>query len=424
MKVWMLQIGEPIVGIDPGVRPLRCNMLGDALLARGHQVRWWTSTFNHFNKAYRFPHYQTVELKPGLTATLLHATPPYHRHTSINRLLNQRSAARGFRIMSPSCEPPNLIFACLPTPEMCEEAIIFGKRLDIPVIIDVRDKWPDLYTQILPKPLRPLARIALTTEYRRIRRIFRDATAITAVSRSYLDWALAYAGRAAHPADAVFPLGFPFSPVAETNRELLDTFMCRYGLRPQAKLFSFSGTFGMTYDLDTIIEAARGLYRDGRQDIQFVLAGDGYKGATLRQRASGLGNIVFTGWLDQTGLRMLLEQSTAGLCAYAHGAPQSLPNKPFEYMAAGLPQISSLTGELEALLASHDIGLQYQAGDAGSLRSQVLRLADFPTERNAMAARASALFQREFAAMRIYPRLAAHFEQVADGKAIQVTNEG
>ena len=423
MKVWLLQIGEQIVGVDPGVRPLRCNMLGDALLARGHQVRWWTSTFNHFTKAYRFPNHQTVELKPGLTATLLHATPPYRRHTSLNRLLNQRSAARGFRKLSTAGKPPDLLFACLPTPEMCDEAITFGRQLGVPVVIDVRDKWPDLYTQILPRPLRSLARIALTTEYRRIRRILRGATAITAVSQSYLDWALAYADHTSRPADAVFPLGFPSSPVAETTHDQRESFASRHGLSPQAKLFSFSGTFGRTYDLDTIIETARGLHREGRQDIQFALAGDGDKGAALRHRAAGLDNIIFTGWLDQAGLRILLELTTAGLCAYAQDAPQSLPNKPFEYMAAGLPQISSLIGELENLLTSHDIGLQYKAGDAASLRSQVLRLADLPAERNAMAERASILFQREFAAMRIYPRLAAHLERVAAGKAAEATNE-
>lgn len=423
MKVWMLQIGEPIVGIDPGVRPLRCNMLGDTLVARGHQVHWWTSTFNHFTKTYRFPRQHTVELKPGLTATLLHATPPYRRHASIQRLLNQRSAARGFRTMSPAVASPDLIFACLPTPEMCEEAIHFGLKLGIPVVIDVRDKWPDLYTQIMPRPLRPLARIILTTEYRRVRRIFRNSTAITAVSQSYLDWALAYAGRSSRLADRVFPLGFPSVPATESSRETQEAFANLHGLKPTAKLFTFTGTFGMTYDLATIIEAARLLHGEGRDDIQFVLAGDGDKSAALRQQAAGLGNIVFAGWLDQAGLRMLLGMSTAGLCAYAREAPQSLPNKPFEYMAAGLPQISSLTGELEALLINHDIGLQYTAGDAPMLRTQVLRLADRPADRDGMAKRASALFHREFSATKIYPMLAAHLEQIAAGKPTAVANE-
>lgn len=179
----------------------------------------------------------------------------------------------------------------------------------------------------------------------------------------------------------------------------------------------FCGTFGVTYDLETIIQAAHRLQHEGRCDIQFVLAGDGDKGRYLRQLAAGLDNVVFTGWLDQTGLRTLMSLSAAGLCAYAHGAPQSLPNKPFEYMSAGLPQISSLTGELEALLERHGIGLQYTAGDACSLHAQVLRLVDSPDERNAMAMRGEALFRREFDSSKIYPQLAAHLEQIATSKA-------
>jgi glycosyltransferase involved in cell wall biosynthesis len=417
MKVWMLQIGEPIVGVDPGVRPLRCNMLGDALLARGHQVRWWTSTFNHFTKTYRYPHHHSTELKPGLVATLIHATPPYRSHTSLRRVLNQRCVARGFQIMSESAEPPDLLFACLPTPEMCEEAVEFGRRLGIPVVIDVRDMWPDLYVRIVPQFLRPLGRLVLTMEYRRIRKIFADATAITAVSQSYLEWALAYARRTARRFDAVFPLGYPSNSIGSVTHQMREAFALRHGLRPAAKLFAFTGTFGVTYDLNTILETARGLIKAGRHDIQFVLAGDGDQGPYLRQRAAGLESVVFAGWLDQTDLRILMSLSTAGLCAYATGAPQSLPNKPFEYMSAGLPQISSLPGELEKIIAESQIGLQYTAGDADSLRRQILRLVDSPDERNAMAINASKLFHREFAAGRIYPRLAEHLEQIATAKA-------
>jgi glycosyltransferase involved in cell wall biosynthesis len=143
----------------------------------------------------------------------------------------------------------------------------------------------------------------------------------------------------------------------------------------------------------------------------------------LRRLAAGLDNVVFTGWLDETALRTLMSLSTIGLCAYADDAPQSLPNKPFEYMSAGLPQISSLRGDLESLLTRHEIGLQYQAGDAASLQPQVLRLVDSPDLRRAMASRATALFRDEFDATRIYPRFAAHLEQAAEARAGTSTDE-
>ena len=46
--------------------------------------------------------------------------------------------------------------------------------------------------------------------------------------------------------------------------------------------------------------------------------------------------------------------------AYAKNAPQGLPNKIFEYMALGLPVLSSLQGESKKLIESNGIGLTYE----------------------------------------------------------------
>lgn len=412
MRVWILQIGEPIVGVDPGVRPLRCNMLGAALLARGHRVRWWASTYNHFTKSYRYRGDTTVSLAPGFDVTLLHATPSYRRHASLSRLLNQRSVATRFRRQCAPAERPDIIFACLPTPELCEAAIDYGLSHGVPVIIDARDMWPDLYTRVFPESLRPLGRLALWPEFRRVRKIFRHATGITAVSNAYLQWALAYASRPQSRRDAVFPLGYPRDPGLAREGER-SAFLNRHGLRNDAKLVCFIGTLGQTYDLDTLVEAARNLHQEGRNDIQFVIAGKGDRESALKKRAAGVSNLVFVGWLDQDELRLLIHLSTVGLCAYVKDAPQSLPNKPFEYMSAGIPQISSLTGELEELIRRHGIGLPYEAGDARSLARQVKELVDLPGKRAEMSARARALFDQNFEADLIYGRLSDYLEGLA-----------
>jgi glycosyltransferase involved in cell wall biosynthesis len=101
-----------------------------------------------------------------------------------------------------------------------------------------------------------------------------------------------------------------------------------------------------------------------------------------------------------------------GLAPYVEGAGQSLPNKPFEYMAAGLPIISSLPGELEALLRQEGIGLQYKAGDVESLVGAIKFLVEHPDERRRMAIRSRMLFEKRFAADIIYSRYVEHLEQV------------
>ena len=411
----MLQIGEEIVGIDPGARSGRCNMLGNALIERGHEITWWSSTFHHFQKQYRCHHHDVRAAKPGLVVKLVHAKPGYRRNSSPYRLLNQRSVARRFQSLAQASDRPDLILACLPTLELCAAALKYGQRRGIPVIVDVRDVWPDLYLRIFPPVLWGLARLLLSSEFRRSAQVLREASVLTAVSESYLRWGLDRAGRPATPNDRVFHIGYTAAEItgavsAAQTRE----FATRYGIAQTGTVVTFAGVFGSSYDLETIVECARLFQTRGRTDIQFVLAGGGDKTASLQRQAHGLGNLVFTGWLDQASLRILLKLSSIGLCAYSLNATQSLPNKPFEYMAAGLPQISSLRGELESLLHEHQIGLQYEAGSAESLFSRVSALADDPQTGDRMAARAKQVFDRHFDSNVIYPGFAAHLETVAE----------
>jgi len=247
------------------------------------------------------------------------------------------------------------------------------------------------------------------------KRICRDATGIVAVSETYLRWGLRRAGRGRCSLDAVFPLGYDSREfwedvgIEEGARQIRD----RLGIRADGLVAVFCGTFGHSYDLGTVIEAGRVLQGAGWAGrIQIVLAGDGPRCSDLRKKAEGLRNVVFTGWLDGRALRDLMRTAWVGLAPYVEGAGQSLPNKPFEYMAAGLPVISSLPGELEEILRRERVGVQYEAGDVSSLVDAIRFVAEHPDEREAMAARSRALFEREFAAEIIYPRYAEFLEKV------------
>jgi glycosyltransferase involved in cell wall biosynthesis len=81
-------------------------------------------------------------------------------------------------------------------------------------------------------------------------------------------------------------------------------------------------------------------------------------------------------------------------------------------MAAGLPLLSSLPGELEGMITEHQIGLHYKAGDVESLVEKIAWFAEHPEERMAMGQRSRRLFEERFRADIIYPKLVAHLERV------------
>jgi len=186
-----------------------------------------------------------------------------------------------------------------------------------------------------------------------------------------------------------------------------------YGLSPNAMVALFVGAFNASNDLETLLKAARVIETSGDKNIQFVVAGDGDNSMGLRSLASGLTNVVFTGWQDQLSILALMRLASIGVAPYFPSALQSLPNKPFEYWAGGLPILSSLTGELEYLNRSEGVGLNYKAGDVLSLIEALRWYHMHPEERAAMGSRARALVQDQFNSDVIYPRLVVHLEDVA-----------
>lgn len=395
-------MAEPLT-ID-GSRPFRAGMLADALVDGGHAVTWWTSTFDHSHKRHRYPTHHTIQLRPGLELRMLHG-PAYRRNVSLTRIRHNHSVARTldreWRAQRPDLD---LLFVCIPLHELAKVALQFGKRHRVPVVLDVRDPWPEVYLQLVPRTARPLLRAGLIGAFQMARKNFRLADAVVAVSESYLAWARRLGRRTANSWDRTFPLGYPAvmshlpPPVAAPSR------------RPF--VVAFVGTFGAGYDLETVVLAATRLAQQS-PDVQFVLAGDGDDKARLRTLARAATNIDFPGWLSQDGVTDLLARAAVGLVAYRQSAVQSLPNKPFEYWAAGLPILSSLPGELARIIDHEGVGVNYRPGDPDSLAEAVKWLVEHEDERLIMARRALALFQEQFSAAKIYPELVRHLEKIA-----------
>ena len=136
--------------------------------------------------------------------------------------------------------------------------------------------------------------------------------------------------------------------------------------------------------------------------------------AGVRKMAAGLHNVVLPGWINASQMAAAISLSQVGLAAYADDALQSLPNKVFEYMAGGLAVVSSLRGEVERLLAEHDCGVSYRAGDAESLAAQLAELAADPVRRRRLQANAHALWEREFGCRQLCDQFADHLHHIAE----------
>jgi glycosyltransferase involved in cell wall biosynthesis len=417
MKVWLITIGEPLP-LKPGVRKMRTGLLAEALAAQGHEVRWWVSAFEHQRKVMLFDTDQEVPLASGLTLEVLRGCG-YSGNISLARYLDHRLVAGKFRSRAMKLAPPDIMVASMPCHLLAFEAVRYARLKNVPVLVDVRDLWPDIFLTRTRNPIiKKIGRLALSSDFRRLQQLLREASGLVAVSRGYLDWALEKAGRPSGKWDRVFFLGYQSHSGAARIPAPQKSLAWLKGHEGK-KLILFVGTFGFSYELSLVVEAARRLQSAGRQDVGFILAGTGEQEARLRQEGAGLTNLLIPGWLGAEEIATLLRLGYLGLLPYTKTAPQSFPNKPFEYLSAGLPLVSSLAGEMAELVKDFGLGLNYRAGDPDDLCRALNALLDDPSPRNQMSANARAFFKEYGDADKIYPDYIKHMVSLAEaGKTV------
>ena len=79
----------------------------------------------------------------------------YSSNVSLARFRDHRQVAERFAAAA-AAEPrrPDIIVAGLPTIELCLESTRYGKQRGVPVVLDMRDMWPDVFLELLPPALR------------------------------------------------------------------------------------------------------------------------------------------------------------------------------------------------------------------------------------------------------------------------------
>ncbi|MCX6622750.1 MAG: glycosyltransferase [Acidobacteria bacterium] len=348
MNVWLITVGEQLP-IDPGnSRLLRTGTLGRFLCLAGHHVVWWTSTFNHVHKYHRSNCDKRIELDCSLTIRLLHGIG-YKRHVSLTRLIDHAMLAQRFLALAQSETKPDLIVASLPTMELAAAACNFGRRVGIPVILDIRDLWPDAFGEVIPLPIRAIVGPVLFGFRQLAKYSCLRAHAIIGPARRYVDWGVTLAGRDRTTWDREFPFAYTSavpSPEAIHAAEEFWQHQCISKVNGDF-LVCFFGLLGRQFDLKTVIESAR-ILQPSHPRIRFVICGTGDHHEFYKDLASGCRNIIFPGWVGAAEIWTLMRMSALGLAPYCSNTlfDDHLPNKPIEYLSANLPVLSSVGGAL------------------------------------------------------------------------------
>ena len=360
MVVW---IQNPFDNLPAeGYRKQRYWLMCEAFARAGWKVVFWTSDFSHARKMPRALNQNANLGESGESSRIelrMIPTPPYSKNVSLERIRSHRAYAREWLRLAldnrtiEQSERPSLVITSTPTLSAAAAALELGRRLDAKVVVDVQDAWPETFERLAPGGLGWMARPFLAGMYRTARRIYREADLVTGVCERYRkltgreDYYRAYLGVELKGTEA-----------GERERERAA------GVNKMVRLV-YSGNLGRSYDLGTIVKAV-----EANGDFELDVAGYGdFVCACPRVRSHGM--------LSAPDLQALFAQCDIGVVPMANESWVGIPNKFFDYSAAGLAIVSSLGGESARLLRKYRCGVTYRYGDAASLAAAVRQVMTF-----------------------------------------------
>jgi glycosyltransferase involved in cell wall biosynthesis len=280
----------------------------------------------------------------------------------------------------------------------------------VPFVFEVRDLWPEAAIQMGALSRGSLlARVARSIE----RFLYRRAAAIVALSPGMVEGVLAEGGSPQHthmvPNSCDLELFSPGEPDPDIVQrfELADRFVVGY-----------AGAIGPTNALeDSVPQAARVLKQRDRDDIVFLIAGDGKSLPDLETMRTEweLENLLLVGSFPKREIPQLLRTADV-LMTLFKDVPilaTNSPNKFFDGIASGRPMIVNSPGWTRTLVEENDAGVFVAPGDAEALADAVTELADDPQRRSQMGANARALAEREFGRDQMAARVLGVLEDAA-----------
>ncbi|MCH7491944.1 MAG: glycosyltransferase family 4 protein, partial [Gemmatimonadetes bacterium] len=217
-----------------------------------------------------------------------------------------------------------------------------ARRLGVPFVFEVRDRWPEL-----PIALGVIKNPALIWYLERMeKRIYRAAERVIALAPGLKEGVCS----TGYPADrvAMVPNGCDLDLFQPSDDRTDDE---RFGAKDDFKLV-FTGAHGLVNALDAVLDAALELKRRDVSGVRFVFIGQGRERERLIERSRQEGTDTLVRWvpsIPKEELATELPRMDAGMMILKNVPGLyygTSPNKFFDYIACGLPVLNNYPGWL------------------------------------------------------------------------------
>lgn len=407
MRVWVLQTGEYLPYIHTQHRPMRAANICRSLVDAGHEVVLWSSTFVHNDHSHISDRDTVLRPSPQMEIRLVHSMG-YRRHVGFRRLADHSHFAAKLSKQMKRAPLPDVAVVGFPPIESASAATRLLTNESVPVILDVKDQWPEVWSRALPGPTH-FSTAALCPYRLRRDLVFKRADGIMSITPEFQQWALAVADRPKRLSDLVLPLTLDPEGCNPAELATAREFWEAEGLGAKRNVISYVGTISGGLDIKSISSAARTL-----PECNFVICGDGSERSALTERTRDLSNVTMPGWVTSAQAAILLGRSTATLVPYIDEPAfnLSVPNKAYDAMSRGVPIVTTLGGALGNLVEGRRIGKSTKAL-GGDLAATIRSLVADQVLAAELGRNGRELFQTEFSFAATYGQFPGFLEEVA-----------
>ena len=379
--------------LEPDVAPTGVVMSAIvAELARlGHELHVVTA----------LPWYRRHRVEPGwrgrpvrrdrsggsVTVTRVHPFP-----TARRSIAARAAGFAGFTVLAAAAAAasrprPDAVLAVSPPITLGLAGWAAARRWRAPLVFNAQDIFPDAAIEVGAIRGRRLAAAARRLE----RFVYEHSDAVTVLSEDMR----ANVSAKVDPRSGTLVRVIPnFTDTARIRPRGRDTgYRAENGLGDRTVVM-YAGNIGYSQPLELLVAAARA-YRH-RDDVVFVVNGDGSARPALEASAAGLSNLVFVDFQPAARLDEVLASADVHVIVLGKGlARSSVPSKLYSILAAGRPVVASVDPgtEVERVLDTAECGVAVAPEDPAAFLAAVGSLIDDPPGRAAMGERGRAFVE-------------------------------
>ena len=307
-------------------------------------------------------------------------TRVYPFPTNKRNILARALGYGGFSALAGLCSllerrRPEVVMAMSPPLTLGLAAWLTSRLRRAPFVFNVQDVFPDVAVEVGAISNQGVIRLLEGLE----RFVYRRADAVTVLSedlRSNVESKIVRAETTDRAAETVrvIPNFVDTEQIRPQARE--NSYRSEFGLGTRTVVM-YAGNLGFSQPLELMVEAARELAH--RDDVVFVINGDGSRRQELESLASGLDNVVFADFQPVERLAEVLAAGDVHVIALRRGlARASVPSKLYSILAAGRAVLASLDSgtEVATVVSSQRAGIAVAPQDQAAFTAAVLELVD------------------------------------------------